>query len=165
MAISPVLILIWSDFYRKIKKIKTPVKISSTTSNDNFTATNVNGSVNGKKDAFDNEPNKYSDKETKHVNMLPGVEDDNKVDISKHLSRSRSCEDTLKKYPAQANLLEVKPKKIIDIEDNMFQDPPVQENEETQIQNDKVKTLPPLPVRRKRQPTIENSVCFQEVRV
>ena len=71
--------------------------------------------------------------------------------------RSRSCEDTLKHYDGQVNLMDCRPtKKRNNDDDEVFG------NESTRQNGDK--GLPPMAPRRyKRQPTIENPVCFQEV--
>ena len=79
---------------------------------------------------------------------------------SEMLRRSHSREGSLKHYDGQANLFNWKgPKKRNKVEDVI-----IYSNDNKNVESSATSALPPPGQRRfKRQPTIENTVCFQEV--
>ena len=95
------------------------------------------------------------------------------ISETKTQSRSRSCDETLKHYNGQTNLLDCKPlrKRSNASDDDVFDNEAAASGSIDQPRGKKIPAtsksslgLPPaLPRRYRRQPTIENSVCFQEV--
>ena len=79
--------------------------------------------------------------------------------------RSHSREGTLKHYDGQVNLFEWKgPKKKNKVDDVIMKEQ-FNRNDNQNVESSASSALPPPGQRRfKRQPTIENAICFQEVR-
>eukprot|EP00112_Aurelia_sp_Birch-Aquarium-sp1_P001376 Seg1147.2 transcript_id=Seg1147.2/GoldUCD/mRNA.D3Y31 product="Calcium/calmodulin-dependent protein kinase kinase 1" protein_id=Seg1147.2/GoldUCD/D3Y31 len=114
-------------------------------------------------------------------NIPPNSEESNRANSAGSLNisgtktqgRSRSCDESLKHYDRQTNLLECKPsrKRSNDVDDDdVFGNETAASGSTEQPHGKKMPAtsksslgLPPaLPRRYRRQPTIENSVCFQE---
>lgn len=83
---------------------------------------------------------------------------------TKAAGRSRTYEDTLKHYDGQTNLFDCKPTKKRGTTDEVFVSETEKRGDENAVANSSRVGLPPaMPRRCRRQPTIENPVCFQEV--
>ncbi|XP_065055154.1 calcium/calmodulin-dependent protein kinase kinase 1-like isoform X2 [Rhopilema esculentum] len=74
--------------------------------------------------------------------------------------KQSTSRDSLKHYTGQTNLLDCKQVRNRSVSDEVFDNGQVEESREKASKENM--QLPPVPKRLKRQPTIENTLCFQE---
>ena len=78
-------------------------------------------------------------------------------------AKQSTSRDSLKHYTGQTNLLDCKQVRNRSVSDEVFDNGQAEESREKASKENM--QLPPVPRRLKRQPTIENTLCFQEVRI
>eukprot|EP00794_Sanderia_malayensis_P014015 gene14015-15473_t len=135
---------------RKVKQLPVPIRGSG---NNELTSLPHAEETKHEKEAALNSSKHFQDGRNLDKENRPSL---NQLKILN--KRSSSNDESLKHYQAQTNLLERKHLKRQESIDDVFEVKP--ENEKTLKQENVMQ--PPVTPRQKRQPTIHNSVCFQE---
>ena len=189
-----VFLVVWLPFHScnllslprtRVKKFTPPLKSTGNEAKPDVTETFTIPPSDAKFSGSNNnevKPESVAYQNFTKENIPPNLKESNRansagcVDISRTetQSRSRSCDETLKHYNGQTNLLDCKTSRKrsnAGDDDDVFDNEAAASGSIDQPRGKKMPTtsksslgLPPaLPRRYRRQPTIENSVCFQEV--